>query len=340
MKTVTDPASELKDSEVIVAAGVFDGVHLGHQELFKAALEAKRKLGIPVLALTFYPHPRTLMEPSGNYYTLLTPEPEKMALVQALGVDYYWAVPFTRDLSKLSPRRFVEDHLCRILRTKHVVCGFNFTFGYKGQGKPRDLETMGNELGFTVSVVPPYRVGGEVVSSTRIRQELCRGSVEEAGACLGRPYCVYGTVVKGDGIGNRMGFPTSNIAVPGDKFLPANGVYAAWVRMRASNGAGSSDSRPCVVNIGTRPTFGGKDTRVEVHIPGFAGELYGKTLQVFFAKRIREERKFPDLMALKRQIQEDVGMALAWLEAQNPLVKAFSFTLIGAYDRIFHANLP
>jgi len=370
VKVITDPEKELRDQEVIVTIGVFDGVHRGHQELFRQASRIKEEMNIGILVITFFPHPRSLV---GDFEdSFLTPPGEKIALIGDLGVDYYWAIAFTKELSSLMPLAFAEEYLCQKIRTKHVVCGFNFTFGHKGMGKPQDLVKWCRKLGFGVTVVPPYTIKNEIVSSSKIRDYLSRGLVEKAWEYLGRPYCVYGKVTKGNGRGKKIGFPTSNINIPQDKFLPQNGVYAAWVRVAMTDGNQYSVdlgrkihrrvksvlgscvhndrhllkkmrmvTRPAVVNIGTRPTFGGVHTRVEVHIPGFCGNLYGDNMQVFFVKRLREERKFDSWQALRRQIKDDVETAMESLVPnQRSGSDDVSFTLVKAYDRIFHANLP
>lgn len=331
MRTLEPHAAAHKDT--VVAVGVFDGVHLGHQELLRAASRISRDSGLPLLALTFAPHPRTLTGTPNGYERLLTPPDEKSELFADAGSDYLLVLPFTRELASTPPRIFAGEHLAARCRAKHVVCGFNFTFGYKGAGTPHDLASWGAELGFAVSVVPPLEVRGIAVSSTRIRSALMSGDPGEAWACLGRPYCVTGVVAPGDGRGKKIGVPTSNLALPPDKMLPANGVYAAYARVKVE-GIESILTRPAVVNVGTRPTFGGDGVRVEAHIPGFDGDLYGRAMQVLFLERLRNERRFDNAGALLSQVGEDAKLALAACQ------KARSFTLPVAYDRMLALNLP
>lgn len=318
----------------VVALGVFDGVHLGHQELFKEAARQRNSSGLPLVAMTFAPHPRTLTGKPNGYDRLLTPLAEKAALLEDAGADYLLVIPFTRELASTPPRQFAEAYLAGQCRAKHVVCGFNFTFGHKGAGTPEDLVRWGPELGFSVSVVPPFSLGGSTVSSTRVRTALDAGDVPEATTCLGRPYCLYGVVARGDGRGKRIGIPTSNLSVPEDKFLPAIGVYAAVARVKVDSVTGAPEAFLAVANIGTRPTFGGEGVRVEVHIPGFSGDLYGRPMQVFLTEYLREEQKFEDAESLRRQVGLDVGRAAA---ASG---KVPSFTLPGAYDRMLASELP
>lgn len=318
----------------VVALGVFDGVHLGHQALFREAISFSSQLGVPSMAVTFHPHPKTLIAGFDSSGALLTPAQEKMALIEHLGLDYYWPISFTKQLADTSPKDFVARYLADAIGARHVVCGFNFSFGKGGTGKAQDLLDLGSEYGFTVSVVSPVSVGQEVVSSTRIRLLLDEGKVGEARDCLGRPYCVYGIVKKGDGRGKTIGLPTCNLDLPQSKALPQNGVYSALVRALkpdASKGPGILE-RPAVVNVGTRPTFKGRGVRVEVHLPGFEGSLYGQTLQVFFIRRLRGEQVFQSGVHLREQVQKDIVRA-----AQEPWD---SFTVPGVYDRMLSLKVP
>lgn len=326
--------SEAAAGGMVVALGVFDGVHLGHQELLKEAARLRDSFGLPLVAMTFSPHPRTLTGKPNGHDRLLTPLAEKAALLEDAGADYLLVVPFTRELASTPPREFAETYLAGQCRARHVVCGFNFTFGYMGAGTPEDLVRWGPELRFTVSVIPPFSLGGSTVSSTRVRTALDVGDIPEATTCLGRPYCLYGVVAHGDGRGKRIGIPTSNLSVPGDKFLPRNGVYAAVARVKVDSVTGAPKAFLAVVNVGTRPTFGGEGVRVEVHIPGFTGEIYGRPMQVFLTGYLREEQRFEDAEALRKQVELDVQRAAA---ASG---KAPSFTLPGAYDRMLASELP
>ncbi len=335
MRIVEDGNTGTKNG-VVAALGVFDGVHAGHQALFREAMAQRDRLGIPAMAVTFHPHPRALIGGPECSVTLLTPPPEKIALIEDLGLDYFWPISFTRELANTSPEDFVRRYLVDTVKVRHVVCGFNFSFGKGGKGKPADLERLGQEHGFSVSVVPPFEVRGEVVSSTRIRADLDAGRVGDVEEGLCRPYCLWGTVIRGDGRGKTIGIPTSNVDVPQGKALPGNGVYSALVRASLSGEAAGRRllERPAVVNIGIRPTFHGKDTRVEVHIPGFRGSLYGERIQVFLIRRLRGERAFPSVEQLRAQVEKDILAA-----GQEPLQKPgagqrASFTVPKAYDRM------
>ncbi len=327
----------LLPQKVVAAIGVFDGLHLGHQALL---LEAKRvgdAARLPVLLMTFHPHPRMLTGNPNGHDMLLTPPEEKAFLAEDSGAAYFLSLNFTKELAATSPADFVRDYLVGGVRAVHVVCGFNFTFGYRGKGTPAALQRWGLEEGFGVTVVPPFEMGGETVSSTRVRDALKAGRVSEAASLLGRPYCLYGRVERGDGRGQRIGFATSNITAPEDKVIPATGVYAAHARFHDENGI---VSLPSVVNIGTRPTFGGEGVRVECHIPGFDGSLYGKFMQVFFLERIRDERRFPDASSLREQVRSDIMFMQSGMGPEGAWRKPASFTVPGGYDRMLQANLP
>lgn len=363
MRTI-QRGSEAAGAGAVAALGVFDGVHLGHRALFREASALRGDAGLPVVAVTFHPHPRTLTGQPDGYDRLLTPPDEKSALIEDESADYLMSVPFTRELASTPPLEFARSFLAGELQARRVVCGFNFTFGYRGAGTPEDLVRWGKDLGFSVTVVPPCEAGGEIVSSTRIRAALAEGDVAGAALCLGRPYCLAGRVTPGDGRGRRIGIPTSNVEIPDGKIVPGNGVYAALARVAVSPG-GIAVPRSwkrvlirehlAVVNVGTRPTFGGEGVRVEAHIPGFDGVLYGQTIQVFFLGRLRDEQEFPGALALRAQVEEDVGEAQAAFGAGLSRDRVLSrggaapggapgqgasFTMPGAYDRMLASSLP
>ena len=331
---IVEPTKDKADTEVIAALGVFDGVHTGHQALLKEAVRLGKSLGKPVCAITFHPHPKSFLMGSDAAPRLLTSTDEKRELLSDLGIDLYWQIPFTRELAETEPLEFVRKYLVETLRARHIVCGFDYTFGHKGRGRPADLVSWGSLYGFEVSVIPPHLSGGEVVSSTRIRRGLESGNIQEAWDCLGRPYCVCGTVTRGDGRGRRMGFPTANLAIQEDKVVPGNGVYGAFARVGSKSSGRPIIESPAVVNVGIRPTFGGKNVKVEVHIPGFSGELYEQKMQVFLVSYLRDERTFSGVEALKSQVQKDVSSVLSDHRLKPRCGQTPSFTVPGAYDRM------
>lgn len=299
-----------------VALGVFDGVHLGHQAILREMVAQARSAGAVPTAITFEPHPDAVLRPTGAPPLLTTPA-ERERLIRALGVAAVDVLPFTPELARLPAREFVDRLLWPRFRPARVFVGYNFTFGHRGAGTPRLLAERGARLGFTVQTFPPVRVGGEVVSSTVIRRHIARGEVERAARALGRPHRLPGRVVRGQGRGRALGFPTANLEVPAGLCRPARGVYLVRVE-----GDGIAAPHPGLANLGCRPTFRregerGGDT-LEVYLLDFDGDLYGRELVVAFLARLRGELVFPSAEALARQIAADVAEARRLLAGGLP----------------------
>lgn len=277
----------------VVAVGSFDGVHLGHQYLLRQALAEAKTLKEPLLVYTFDPPTKVFTRGEGFLMDLQ----EKVEALRGVGVELILAVPFNEEFARRPPEAFLED--LRALQASRIYVGEDFRFGRGRAGGPEALERVA-----PTRVVPLLSLGGEAVKSSRIRALLKEGKVEEARHLLGRPYGAYGVVVERDRMGRRLGFPTANLAVHPLKVLPP-GVFAVEAE-------GAFGRYKGVANVGTRPTLGGKERRLEVHLLGFAGELYGEEVRVRFLKRLREERRFPSLEALRAQIAEDVAEARAY----------------------------
>lgn len=277
----------------VVAVGSFDGVHLGHQYLLRQALAEAKTLKEPLLVYTFDPPTKVFTRGEGFLMDLQ----EKVEALRGVGVELILAVPFNEEFARRPPEAFLED--LRALQASRIYVGEDFRFGRGRAGGPEALERVA-----PTRVVPLLSLGGEAVKSSRIRALLKEGKVEEARHLLGRPYGAYGVVVEGDRMGRRLGFPTANLAVHPLKVLPP-GVFAVEAE-------GAFGRYKGVANVGTRPTLGGEERRLEVHLLGFAGELYGEEVRVRFLKRLREERRFPSLEALKAQIAQDVEAARAY----------------------------
>jgi riboflavin kinase/FMN adenylyltransferase len=288
---------------VCLAIGVFDGVHLGHQAVISAAVRMSAS-GRPAPAvMTFDPHPDAVLS-AGAAAVLLTTTDEKVRLLAGLGIKVAVIAEFDRGLAETSAEDFVRELVVEKLRAQCLVVGEGWLFGAGGRGTPVLLRRLGEAMGFRVAVVPPVKVGGRIVSSTRVRRLLERGKVEEARECLGRPYQVAGEVVAGEGRGRQLGYPTANVDPPSGKLVPAHGVYACL--------AGVRRLRPAVTNIGVRPTFGsGGRPRVEVHLlaPVRKPRLLGRRLHVEFIAGLRGERRFLSPDALKRQMARDCEAA-------------------------------
>jgi riboflavin kinase / FMN adenylyltransferase len=284
----------------VVALGVFDGVHLGHRAILATAVSTARGLAVSPVACTFDRHPMEVLQPD-RAPTPITTLAERLDLIAATGIETSLVLPFTRALASIEPEAFVRDVLAGRLRAREVVVGFNHRFGRGARGDTALLGALGRELGFRTDVVPPLSIDGVPVSSTEIRSALQAGDIERAAAFLGRPYRIWGTVVRGAGRGHALGFPTANL-LPDRALLVPVGVYAcrAWLDSR---------SLPAVVNIGRRPTFGETSLAVEAHILDFEEDLYGGSMGLDFVARLRDERKFPSIEALKSRIAMDVAEA-------------------------------
>ena len=282
----------------VVALGNFDGVHRGHQALGARAVEQGAAMRAPVVALTFEPHPRRFFVPDTAPFRL-TLLPAKRRLLAQHGVTAMVAQRFDAAFSALSPDAFFDGVLLQGLGARHVVCGFDFTFGARRSGNVERLRERGAERGIGVSALDPVMREGEIYSSTRIREALRAGAAVEAAALLGQPWEIEGTVELGDQRGRTIGFPTANVAL-GEHLRPRFGVYAVRVLVD-----GETAWRPAVPNVGRRPTLGKLQENFEVHLFDFAGDLYGRTLRVALHDFIRPEMKFAGLDQLKAQIAAD-----------------------------------
>lgn len=288
---------------LVLAAGFFDGVHLGHRAVLEGAIAHARQLGGQAWALTFDQHPLSVLAP-GRQPPLLTPLSMRLELLAQTGIDGCLMLPFTRELADCPPRDFVRLLCGRQRAVVAIRCGENWRFGAGGAGDPALLAELGQRYGFAVVAVPPLHHGSEPISSTRIRRIIQAGDVAEAAIMLGRPYSVRETVVRGRGVGRTIGMATANLH-PAAEVLPSVGVYVVrtWVGNRPVDG---------VAGLGWRPTFA--DARpdapvLEIHLLDFEGDLYGATLDVAFIARLRDEIKFPDAAALMEQVRLDIRQA-------------------------------
>jgi riboflavin kinase/FMN adenylyltransferase len=298
----------------VVAIGNFDGVHLGHQELLKVARSVGQELGLPLTVYTFNPHPTLELRPEIPLRLLMT-YPEKRNQLSLLGVDFCIEEPFDFAFAQTTARDFFFEILLRRLHAKALVVGADFAFGKKREGNLELLKKWCLENQIRLEVVSPCLKDGKWVSSSRIRDALQAGNLQEASELLGRPFFYRGEVVHGDKRGRTIGFPTANMACA-QKFPLPNGVYATSVIWRDMEYLS-------VTNIGTRPTFqSGEATqwipiRIETHILDQNFDLYGETLEVRFFDRIRDEKRFADVHELKAQIQSDVILARDLLRSRN-----------------------
>ncbi|GLZ75614.1 riboflavin biosynthesis protein [Actinorhabdospora filicis] len=289
----------------VVTIGVFDGVHRGHREIIKRAVDAARARGLRSVVLTFDPHPAAVVRP-GSHPAILTGLDEKAALLAGLGVDGMCVVPFTHEFSQVLPDAFVHDVLVEHLHAAEVVVGENFRFGHKAAGDVARLTELGAAFGFTVDAVPlASSAEGETVaySSTYVRSLVAAGDVEAAAVALGRPHRVAGLVVRGANRGgSQLGFPTANLHHAAEAAIPADGIYAGWLT-RAVDGV----PIPAAISVGTNPTFHGRERTVEAHLLDFSGDLYGEQVALDFTDRLREMRAYDSIDPLIAQITEDVA---------------------------------
>jgi riboflavin kinase/FMN adenylyltransferase len=296
------------DKDTILAIGVFDGVHLGHKHLLAKLIERARELNLLSVVVTFDPHPQKLLSPKTEL-PFLTSLEQRKALLKDAGAEVVIVLPFTQELAQLSAREFVGLLKDR-LRLKELVIGPDFTLGRDREGNVSTLRKLGEDMGFTVTVVPPVRINGEMVSSTAIREALAGGNLERVHSLIGRPFSLRGKVVRGESRGAKLDYPTANLEIEPEQALPAEGVYATWAYV-------GSRAYESVTNIGRRPTFGGGKSVVEVYILGYRGNLYGQVLKIDIMERLRAEKQFSSVEALKQQIAEDVARGRAILESKG-----------------------
>ncbi len=291
------------DPTSVVTVGTFDGVHVGHQAILDYLVERAGERGGTSVVLSFDPHPREVV--GGNPTRLLTTIEERADAVEPIGIDRFVIVPFTKEFSRLKAEEFVTDVLVRRIGLREIVIGYDHAFGHDRRGDAALLTEMGHDFGFTVDVIPPQVVAEHVVSSTEIRKQLEEdGDVESASEMLGRPYGLSGTVVRGEGRGRSIGFPTANVQVDHPrKLIPAVGVYAVRVVRASADGRGRRF--PAMMNIGFRPTFGQGEHAVEVHLLDFDGNLYGEVLRIEFVSRMRDEQQFVSADELAQQLSRD-----------------------------------
>lgn len=312
-------STELIQTPTAVALGKFDGVHCGHQKVIQPILhksaDAERSYST---VITFLPHPQEFF--TGKPRRLLTPLDEKVQQLELLGVEQLVLIPFNKQLSALTPEEFVEQIIVEKLQASKISVGQDFCFGAKRSGTAFDLQMLAAKYGIPVTIVSlethqedvPLVEEENRISTSLIRKILETGEIEKANRLLGRAYTLIGNVVKGQQLGRTIGFPTANLQLPQDKFLPRQGVYAVRVSAIATSDT-ILHNHWGVMNIGNRPTVNGTHPTVEVHLLDFTGDLYGQKLEIQLEKFLRSEQKFASLEALKAQIKLDCTAARKFL---------------------------
>lgn len=312
MKPAIDPRLEPglppNHNGTVITVGTFDGVHRGHWLVLEALRRRAGQARMPAVLVTFHPHPLQVVRPDEAPQLLTTPLEKKEILAES-ALDYAVFVPFTETLRRYPPERFVKEILIDRLRMKHLVIGYDHGFGKGRSGDVNTLKGIGTKFGFTVDVVGALRTDGDAISSTKIRNALHDGNVWEAARGLGRPYSLRGPVVKGDGRGRELGFPTANVQVSDPhKLLPKEGVYAVCATLRNGTHRG-------VMHLGPRPTFKGSPPSVEIHLFDFDDDLYGEEIRVEFCARIRPIHRFKDQDELVAAIRDDCDRAVDMFDA-------------------------
>lgn len=304
-------------SPTAIALGNFDGIHRGHQRVISSAFPSKEGQGqqrAHVTLVTFYPHPKAFF--TGQSRQLLTPLSEKVKQLKHLGVEQLVLLPFNQELASLMPEAFVTDILVKQLQATQISVGADFCFGRQRSGTAADLQAIASKLGVEVVITQLQREDGDRISSSAIRLALETGDLATANHLLGRAYTLIGEVVSGQCLGRTIGFPTANLQLPPEKFLPRTGVYAVQVEIIDRSEVEPSLPYPLasgVMNLGYRPTVNGTGQVPEVHLFDWVDDLYGKTLVVHLQHFLRPEQKFASLEALKQQIQIDCEAARSLL---------------------------
>lgn len=283
----------------IVTSGTFDGLHFGHEEILKEIVEEARINNGKSVVVTFWPHPRFVLSPEDKTLKLLSTFEEKAELLRHVGIDYLIKVEFTKEFSQTSSEDFIQRLLVDKLKTKKLIIGYDHRFGKNREGSFEYLKENADRFGFEVQEIPRKDIDDVGISSTKIRNALFGGEVDIAHEYLGKYYAVTGVVIAGKKLGTKLGFPTANISVKeGYKLIPADGVYAVFVRLNDKTHSG-------MLNIGLRPTVDGHSKVMEVHIFDFNDNIYGSSITIEFVKKLRDEKKFESLEQLKSQLQED-----------------------------------
>ncbi len=307
--SVEEELAELSpEKDMLLTIGVFDGVHLGHKYLISQLTEHAREQNLLSGVVTFRQHPREVLSPRTKL-PYLTSLAEKVNLLKQEGVEAVITLSFSRDLAQLNAGQFVSL-LKKYLRMRGLIIGPDFVLGRNREGNANTLRKLGQDMKFSVMVVPPVRVNDEVVSSTAIRSALADGNVKRVVSLIGRYFSLQGRITAGAGRGLELGFPTANMEIDPKQALPVEGVYATWAYI-------AGKACQSVTNIGWRPTFGGNGRTVETHILNYQGNLYGRELRIDIVERLRGEKRFNTAEELKKQIAEDVKQGIALLNSRG-----------------------
>lgn len=308
MKEYKKAANFNKNAPTVVTIGTFDGVHIGHRKIIDRLIEVGRKEGLEPTILTFFPHPRMVLQEDSGLKLINTID-ERKIILENTGVDNLIVHPFTKEFSRLSAHQFVEEILVEQLHAKKIVIGYDHRFGRNRTANIEDLKKFGKEFGFEVEEISKQDIDEVAVSSTKIRKALNDGEMEKANTYLSQPFMLTGKIVKGKSLGRKLGFPTANLQIAESyKLIPKNGVYIVKSTIDGKQVFG-------MTNIGTNPTIGEGNTQsIETYFFDLNKDLYGKTLQIDFLKRIRDEEKFDSLEELSQAMEKDKEIALRYIQ--------------------------
>ena len=309
--------SEFKKlANAVTTIGTFDGVHFGHQKIIKRLCELAKATGGESVILTFFPHPRMIIDPENQDLKMINTINEKAETLEALGVDHLIITPFTRDFSNLSAPEYIKNILIDTIGTKRIIVGYDHRFGKDREGGMPELENFAGTYDYDIEVIQEQDVNDVAVSSTKIRKALLDGDVALAAKYLGYFFSISGPVIKGDKIGRTIGYPTANIFVEETyKLIPSDGIYAVTVELPA-NGSRSVLYKG-MAYIGQRPTINGMTRNIEVNIFDFSQEIYGQNIKMTFLKFLRHDVKFTGLDALKEQLKLDKEATLAFFDSKK-----------------------
>jgi riboflavin kinase/FMN adenylyltransferase len=296
------------NKDTLLTIGVFDGVHLGHKYLISQLKEHARQQNLLAGVVTFSQHPQEVLSPQTKL-PFLTDLAERTKLLKNEGVDTIITLPFTPELAQLSAQEFVSL-LKKHLRMRGIVIGPDFALGRNREGNANTLRTLGQDMNFSVTIVPPIVINDEVASSTAIRKALTDGDMKKVHQLIGRPFSLHGRVTTGAGRGVELGFRTTNLDIDPEQALPADGVYATWAYV-------NDKAYQSVTNIGKCPTFGYNERTVEVYILNYDSDLYEHELKIDIIERLRDEKRFDTAEELRKQIIEDVNQGRAILSSQG-----------------------